>query len=57
MYSLYLYLLGLSLRNTSNALEPFKNQKRSQFLYRIGYKGLVPHARSLTKGKVYVFLL
>ena len=29
MYSLYLYFLGLSLRNTSNALEPFKNQKRS----------------------------
>jgi putative transposase len=29
MYSLYLYFLGLSLRNTSNALEPFKDQKRS----------------------------
>jgi putative transposase len=29
MYSLYLYFLGLSLRNTSNALEPFKGQKRS----------------------------
>src|SRR5688500_17499921 len=29
MYSLYLYFLGLSLRNTSKALEPFKNQKRS----------------------------
>jgi putative transposase len=28
MYSLYLYFLGLSLRNTSNALEPFKGQKR-----------------------------
>jgi putative transposase len=29
MYSLYLYLLGLSLRNTSKALEPFNDQKRS----------------------------
>ena len=29
MYSLYLYFLGLCLRNTSNALEPFKEQKRS----------------------------
>jgi len=29
MYSLYLYFLGLSKRNTSNASEPFKDQKRS----------------------------
>ena len=29
MYSLYLYFLGLSLRNMSNALEPFKDQQRS----------------------------
>ena len=29
MYTLHLYLLDLSLRKTSNALEPFKNQKRS----------------------------
>ena len=29
MYSLYLYFLGLSLRNTSKALEPFKDQHRS----------------------------
>ncbi len=29
MYSLYLYFLDLSLRNTSKALEPFKDQKRS----------------------------
>jgi putative transposase len=30
MYSMYLYfLLGLSLRNTSKALEPFKDEKRS----------------------------
>jgi len=29
MYSLYLYFLGLSLRNTSKALELFKDEKRS----------------------------
>ena len=29
MYSLYLYFLGLSLRNTSKALEPFRDHKRS----------------------------
>jgi putative transposase len=29
LYSLYLYFLGLSLRNTSKALEPFKDEKRS----------------------------
>ena len=29
MYSLYLYFLGLSLRNISKALELFKDQKRS----------------------------
>ncbi len=29
MYCLYLYLLGLSLRNTSNALTIFRDQKRS----------------------------
>src|SRR5574339_1252482 len=29
MYSLYLYFLGLSLRNTSKALGPFKDQNRS----------------------------
>jgi putative transposase len=29
MYCLYLYFLGLSLRNTSKTLELFKDQKRS----------------------------
>ena len=28
IYSLYLYFLALSLRNTSKALEPFKDEKR-----------------------------
>ncbi|HSF49779.1 MAG TPA: hypothetical protein VLA74_03385 [Nitrososphaeraceae archaeon] len=47
MYSLYLYFLGLSLRNTSNALVIFRDEKRSQLLYGIGYIGLV-HAISIT---------
>ena len=29
MYSLYLYILGLSLRNTSKALDIFDDEKRS----------------------------
>ena len=29
MYFMYLYFLGLSLRNTSKVLEPFKESKRS----------------------------
>ena len=29
MYSLYLYFLGLSLRNTSKALVIFRDEKRS----------------------------
>ena len=49
MYSLYLYFLGLSLRNTSKALVIFRDKKRSMFLYGIGYKGLV--LLKSTKGK------
>ena len=29
MYSFYLYFLWLSLRNTCNVVEPFKDQQRS----------------------------
>ena len=41
MYSLYLYFLGHTIRNTSDALEPFKEQKRShvavwQWIQRFG---------------------
>ena len=32
MYSLYLYFLGLSLRNTSKALEPFKKDERRSYV-------------------------
>jgi len=28
MYALYLYFLGLSFRNTSKALEPFKEKRK-----------------------------
>jgi hypothetical protein len=41
MYSLYLYFLGLSLRNTSKALIIFKNDKRNMFLYDDVFKNLV----------------
>ena len=41
MYSLYLYFLGLSLRNTSKALVIFKdNKKEVMFLFGTGFKGL-----------------
>ena len=49
MYSLYLYFLGLSLRNTSKALYSLKINKEVTYLYGIGFKGLV-HAKS-TKEK------
>jgi len=42
MYSLYLYFLGLSLRNTSRALVIFRDEKRSYVSVGIGYKGLDP---------------
>jgi hypothetical protein len=32
MYSLYLYFLGLSFRSTSKALEPFNENKRSDYV-------------------------
>ena len=38
MYFLYLYFLGLSLRNTSRVLEPFKTENRVMCLSGIGYK-------------------
>ena len=40
MYSLDLYFLGLSLRNTSKALEPFKDQKSS---YVTVWDGIQPY--------------
>jgi putative transposase len=49
MYSLYLYFLGLSLRNTSKALDIFRDKKRSYVLFGIGFKDLV--LLKSTKGK------
>ena len=55
MYSLYLYFLGLSLRNTSKALDIFDDKKRSfiaiwNWIHRFG------HAISITKGKEFLLL-
>jgi hypothetical protein len=50
-YSLYLYFLGLSIRNTSEALEIFDDEKTSYILlYGIGFKDLV-HAIFIEKEK------
>ena len=47
MYSLYLYFLGLSLRNTYKALIIFRDEKRSYIaVWRTGFKDLV-HCRSI----------
>ena len=55
MYSLYLYFLGLSFRNTSKALYLFKDRKRSYAcLYGIGFKDSV-HTIS-TNEKEYLHL-
>ncbi len=51
MYSLYLYFLGLSLRNTSKALVIFKDEKRSYVAVWNWIQRLDP-ARSI-KGKEY----
>ena len=41
MYSLYLYFLDLSLRNTSKALTIFKDKKQAMCLYGTGVRDLV----------------
>ncbi len=42
---MYLYFLGLSLRNTSRAMNPFKDENTGvTYMYRIGFKDLV-HAK------------
>jgi hypothetical protein len=38
-YALYLYFLGLSLRNTSKAIKPF--EERSYVAYGIGYRNSI----------------
>ena len=51
MYSLYLYFLGLSLRNTSKALVNLEMRRVVMFLDGIGFKGL-QNIRFI-KGKEY----
>ena len=54
MYSLYLYFLGLSLRNTSKALIIFKDEKEVMFLYGIGFRDLI--YIKFTREKEYLLL-
>ena len=54
MYSLYLYFLGLSLRNTSKALTIFRDEKRIICLYGTGFKDLI--LASFTEGKEFLHL-
>ena len=52
MYSLYLYFLGLSLRNTSKALVIFRDEKRGvTCLYGTGFRDL--QSIRFTKEKEY----
>ena len=56
IYSLYLYFIGLSLRNTSKALDIFDDEKRSYvYLFGIGFKDL--DLAKYIKGKEYLLLL
>ena len=48
MYALYLYFLGLSFRNTSKALEPFR-EKGVMLPYGIGYSDLIPRLSTQEK--------
>ena len=52
MYSLYLYFLGFSLRNTSKALVIFRDEKRGvTCLYGTGFRDL--QSIRFTNGKEY----
>jgi hypothetical protein len=52
---MYLYFLGLSLRNTSRAMNPFKDENTGvTYMYRIGFKDL--QNIRFTKGKEYWLL-
>jgi putative transposase len=41
MYALYIYFLGLSFRNTSKALEPFKEKRSYVVVCGVGYNDLI----------------
>ena len=55
MYSLYLYFLGLSLRNTYKELIIFKDEKEFMYRYGTGYRNL-SYTRS-AKVKEYFFYI
>jgi hypothetical protein len=52
-YALYLYfLLGLSLRSTSKALEPFVEERSYMLQYGIGYRSLIQSIYTRIKRRV-----
>ena len=57
MYSLYLYFLGVSLRNTSKALDLFDDEKRVIKLYGIGYKDFWCSADIQKKKSISAFII
>ena len=50
-YALYLYFLGLSLRSTSKALEPFV-EKEVMLQYGIGYRNSIQSIYTRIKRRV-----
>src|SRR5215207_10337812 len=57
MYSLYLYFLGLSLRNTSKALVIFKDEKRSHVAAWKWIQRFGSFSSQIYKRKKYLLLL
>ena len=57
MYSLYLYFLGLSLRNTSKALTIFKDDKRSYVSVWNWIQRFAVHAISTEHKRVSAFII
>jgi hypothetical protein len=55
MYSLCLHFVGLSLQNTSKALELFQNQKEVTLLFGDGSNDLV-HCRSIINVEEFLHL-
>jgi hypothetical protein len=49
LYALYLYFLGLSFRNTSKALEPFREKKGAMLPCGNGFKSLIPNVFIVVK--------
>ena len=49
MYALYLYFLGLSLRNTSKAIQPLKKKEEAMLPYGNRFRDLVLNAFIVVK--------